>query len=138
MGCGCGLLNPYEECAYLLKDFNKLVLQRKEFINNKKIKEKKQTDKKALYYRVKIYKNLEEINSKPMTRLETQKLKQLNDLFLVLLTEESNMKKKENNNIDDNDINSKEILIVNSNKINGKNKKFIEIKDKTHINLISE
>ena len=138
MGCGCGLLNPYEECAYLLKDFNKLVLQRKEFINNKKIKEKKQTDKKALYYRVKIYKNLEEINSKPMTRLETQKLKQLNDLFLVLLTEESNMKKKENNNIDDNDINSKEILIVNSNKKKKKNKKFIEIKDKTHINLISE
>ena len=138
MGCGCGILNPYEECAYLLKDFNKLVLQRKEFMNNKKIKEKKQTDKKALYYRVQIYKNLEEINRKPMTRLETQKLKQLNDLFLVLLTEESNMKKNENNNIDDNDINSKEILIVNSSKINGKNKKYIKIKDRTCINLISE
>ena len=138
MGCGCGL-TPYEECAFLLKDFNKLVIQRKDLMTKRMIKEKKKTDGKALNYRVKIYKNLEAINNKHLSRIETQKLKHLNDLFLVLLTEESNMKKNENsNNIDDIQENKDDILIVDSNKINGRNKNNKGIKkNRTYINLVS-
>ena len=138
MGCGCGL-TPYEECAYLLKDFNKLVIQRKELMSKKMIKEKKKTDKKALNFRTKIYKNLEAINNKYLTRIETQKLKQLNDLFLVLLTEESNMKKNDNsNNIGESQQNDDDILVVNYNKINGRNKNNNGIKkNRTYVNLVS-
>ena len=136
MGCGCGL-SPYEECAYLLKDFNKLVIQRKNLMSKRMIKEKKKSDSKALNYRVKIYKNLESINNKHLTRIETQKLKQLNDLFLVLLTEESNMKKNDNsNNIEEE--NNDDILIVNSNKINSRNYNNKDVrKNRTYINLVS-
>ena len=136
MGCGCGL-SPYEECAYLLKDFNKLVIQRKNLMSKRMIKEKKKSDSKALNYRVIIYKNLESINNKHLTRIETQKLKQLNDLFLVLLTEESNMKKNDNsNNIEEE--NNDDILIVNSNKINSRNYNNKDVrKNRTYINLVS-
>ena len=135
MGCGCGL-SPYEECAYLLKDFNKLVIQRKNLMSKRMVKEKKKTDTKALNYRVKIYKNLESINKKHLTRIETQKLKQLNDLFLVLLTEESNMKKNDNSNIGEE--NGDDILIVNTNKIKGKRNNYNGIKkNRTYINLVS-
>ena len=142
MGCGsCGLMNPYEECAFLLKDYNKLVIQRKELIEKKMLQEKKKTDKKALFYKVKIYKKLEEINKKPLNRLETQKLKQLNDLFIVLLTEESDMKRNNDgsNNIDEDDMNKNEILIMNPIKIiNGRSKNHNEIKkNRTYINLVS-
>ena len=137
MGCGCGLISPYEECAFLLKDFNKLVLQRKELNDKKMIDEKKKTDKKAFNFRENIKKNLEEINKKPLNRLETQKLKQLNDLFLVLLTEESKMKKNNSknasNNTEENDFKN-EILIMNKNRIiKGRNKEIISMKnDKTN------
>jgi len=137
MGCGCGLISPYEECAFLLKDFNKLVLQRKELNDKKMIDEKKKTDKKAFKFKKNIKKNLEEINKKPLNRLETQKLKQLNDLFLVLLTEESKMKKNNSknasNNIEENDFKN-EILIMNKNRIiKGRNKEIISMKnDKTN------
>ena len=138
MGCGCGLLTPYEECAFLLKDFNKLVIERKNLMVRKMIDEKKKTDKKALAYRVKLYKTLETINNRQLTPIETKKLKQLNDLFLVLLTEESNMKKNEiSNNIEENANNNDEILIMNSNKIKGRYKKENEIKkNRTFISLI--
>ena len=119
MGCSCGL-SPYEECAYLLKDFNKLVIQRKNLMSKRMIKEKKKSDSKALNYRVKIYKNLESINNKHLTRIETQKLKQLNDLFLVLLSEESDMNKKcdsININNEGNELNNNDVLIINPNKI---------------------
>ena len=141
MGCGCGLISPYEECAFLLKDFNKLVLQRKELNDKKLIDEKKKTDKKAFNFRENIKKNLEEINKKTLNRLETQKLKQLNELFLVLLTEESKMKKNNSknasNNIEENDFKN-EILIMNKNRIiKGRNKEIISMKnDKTNISLI--
>ena len=140
MGCGCGLISPYEECAFLLKDFNKLVLQRKELNDKKMIDEKKKTDKKAFNFRENIKKNLEEINKKPLNRLETQKLKKLNELFLVLLTEESKMKKNNSNssnNIEENDFKN-EILIMNKNRIiKGRNKEIISMKnDKTNISLI--
>ena len=137
MGCGCGLMNPYEECAFLLKDFNKLVLKRKDFMNKKMIKEKRKTDKKASNYRIKIYKNLENINKNNLTKIESQKLKQLNDLFLVLLTEESNMNK--NDNIEEIEMNNNdEILIMNTNKINKANLNPNDItKNKAHVNLIS-
>ncbi len=137
MGCGCGLISPYEECAFLLKDFNKLVLQRKELNDKKMIDEKKKTDKKAFNFRENIKKNLEEINKKPLNRLETQKLKQLNDLFLVLLTEESNMKKNDNNSNNEEE-NNDDILIVNSNKINSRNYHHTDVtKNRTYINLVS-
>ena len=137
MGCGCGLMNPYEECAFLLKDFNKLVLKRKDFMNKKMIKEKRKTDKKASNYRIKIYKNLENINKNNLTKIESQKLKHLNDLFLVLLTEESNMNK--NDNIEEIEMNNNdEILIMNTNKINKANLYPNDItKNKAHVNLIS-
>ena len=136
MGCGCGLISPYEECAFLLKDFNKLVLHRKELNDKKMIDEKKKTDKKAFNFRENIKKNLEEINKKPLNRLETQKLKKLNELFLVLLTEESKMKKNNSNssnNIEENDFKN-EILIMNKNRIiKGRNIKTISMKnDKTN------
>ena len=121
MGCGCGL-NPYEECAFLLKDFNKLVLQRKALMDRNLIQEKRKTDNKALNYRKKIYNNLENINNKNLTRIEMKKLKQLNDLFLALLTEESNIKKKDaSNNFYENGLNDRDILIMNTNKFNGRN-----------------
>ena len=137
MGCGCGLMNPYEECAFLLKDFNKLVLKRKDFMNKKMIKEKRKTDKKASNYRIKIYKNLENINKNNLTKIESQKLKHLNDLFLVLLTEESNINK--NDNIEEIEMNNNdEILIMNTNKINKANLYPNDItKNKAHVNLIS-
>ena len=124
MGCGCIFMTPYEKCAFLLKDYNKLIIQRKLLINKKEIKEKKKTDKKELNYRLKIFKNLENINKKHLTNIEVEKLKQLNDLFIVLLTEESDIKKKCDsiNNIEGNElINNNDILIVNPNKIKGKN-----------------
>ena len=121
MGCGCGL-NPYEECAFLLKDFNKLVLQRKALMDRNLIQEKRKTDNKALNYRKKIYNNLENINNKHLTRIEMKKLKQLNDLFLALLTEESNIKKKDaSNNFYENGLNDRDILIMNTNKFNVRN-----------------
>ena len=121
MGCGCGL-NPYEECAFLLKDFNKLVLQRKALMDRNLIQEKRKTDNKALNYRKKIYNNLENINNKHLTRIEMKKLKQLNDLFLALLTEESNIKKKDaSDNFYENGLNDRDILIMNTNKFNGRN-----------------
>ena len=84
---------------------------------------------------------MSQINKKPLNRLETQKLKQLNDLFLVLLTEESKMKKNNSknasNNIEENDFKN-EILIMNKNRIiKGRNKEIISMKnDKTNISLI--
>ena len=93
-------------------------------------------DNKAFNYRVKIYKNLENINKMPLTRIEAQKLKQLNDLFLVLLTEESNMKKEDNsNNIEEDE---DDILIVNGNLIKERKKTSNEIKkNRNYINLVS-
>ena len=123
MGCGCFLMTPYERCAFLLKDYNKLVIQRKLLINNKEINEKKKTDKKEHNYRVKIYKNLINLNNQPLTNLEGQKLKQLNDLFLVLLSEESDMNKKcdsININNEGNELNNNDVLIINPNKIKRK------------------
>ena len=122
MGCGCGLMNPYEECAFLLKDFNKLVLKRKDFMNKKMIKEKRKTDKKASNYRIKIYKNLENINKNNLTKIESQKLKHLNDLFLVLLSEESNMNKRCDsiNDNEGNKLNNNDVLIIHQNIIKGR------------------
>ena len=123
MGCGCFLMTPYERCAFLLKDYNKLVIQRKLLIHNKEINEKKKTDKKEHNYRVKIYKNLINLNNQPLTNLEGQKLKQLNDLFLVLLSEESDMNKKcdsININNEGNELNNNDVLIINPNKIKRK------------------
>ena len=117
MGCGCGLITPYEKCAFLLKDFNLLVLQRKEFMNKNMAIEKKKTDKEALKFHTNILKNLEEINKKQLNKLETQKLKQLNELFLVLLSEESKLKKNSSNNIEEENLSKNEILIMNPNKI---------------------
>ena len=137
MGCGCSLMTPYEKCALLLKDYNNLVLQRKLLIDNKEIIEKKKTDKKEHSYRIRIYKNLVSLNEMPLTNLEGHKLKQLNDLFLVLLTEESKMKKNNSknasNNIEENDFKN-EILIMNKNRIiKGRNKEIISMKnDKTN------
>ena len=138
MGCGCGL-NPYEECAFLLKDFNKLVLQRKALMDRNLIKEKRKTDNKALNYRKKIYNNLENINNKHLTRIEMKKLKQLNDLFLALLTEESNIKKKDaSNNFYENGLNDRDILIMNTNKFNVRNNFNNQMKKKgKYINLNS-
>ena len=116
-------MTPYERCAFLLKDYNKLVIQRKLLINNKEINEKKKTDKKEHNYRVKIYKNLINLNNQPLTNLEGQKLKQLNDLFLVLLSEESDMNKKcdsININNEGNELNNNDVLIINPNKIKRK------------------
>ena len=138
MGCGCGL-NPYEECAFLLKDFNKLVLQRKALMDRNLIQEKRKTDNKALNYRKKIYNNLENINNKHLTRIEMKKLKQLNDLFLALLTEESNIKKKDaSNNFYENGLNDRDILIMNTNKFNVRNNFNNQMKKKgKYINLNS-
>ena len=131
MGYGCGLINPYEKCAFLLKDFNILVLQRKELVENNMTKEKKKTDTKALNYQKNILNNLQEINKKSLNRIETQKLKQLNELFVVLLSEESNLKKNNNsNNIEEDNLDKNEILITctNNNKINERNKNIISSK----------
>ena len=130
MGCACGLITPYEKCAFLLKDFNILVLQRKELIENNMVIEKKKTDKKALNYQLNVLKNLQGINKKSLNRLETQKLKQLNELFVVLLSEESDLKKNNNsNNIEEENIDKNEILITDMNKINERNKNIISLKN---------
>ena len=69
-------------------------------------------------YRTKIYENLEKINKNIQSEIEVRKLKQLNELFQVLLTEESeiyndkNEDGKENNNqIKENKEKDKEIKI---------------------------
>jgi len=126
MGCGCIFATPYEKCAFLLKDYNKLVLKRKNFVYNKEYNEKKKTDKKALDYKVKIYKKIKDINNKFLTQIETEKLKHLNDLYLVLLDEESKIKSdnisnnKDNNNINDVNVNHYENLIIKANKKDNK------------------
>ena len=122
MGCGCSLMTPYEKCALLLKDYNNLVLQRKLLIDNKAIIEKKKTDKMEHSYRIRIYKNLVSLNEMPLTNLEGHKLKQLNDLFLVLLSEESNMNKRCDsiNDNEGNKLNNNDVLIIHQNIIKGR------------------
>ena len=130
MGCGC-LMTPFEECAYLLEEFNNIISKRKEFMRKNMIIEKRKLDKKVLGFRIRIYKILEMINKNNLTKLEIQRLKELNDLFLILLTEESNINHSDNSNIEESKmIDDDEILIMNTNKINNINKDYNKIEKK--------
>ena len=113
MGCGGGIKTPYEECAFLLREYELILRKRKDNIYTKKEKDNNNLDKNAKYYKSTIYENLEKINNNIKSDLEAKKLKQLNELFQVLLTEESqiynNNKKEEEEN---------EIIIKNENNNN--------------------
>ena len=104
MGCSGGLKTPYEECAFLLREYELVLRKRKDNFYSKKDGDKQKLDKNAKMYRNKIYENLEKINKNIQSEIEVRKLKQLNELFQVLLTEESeiyndkNEDGKENNN----------------------------------------
>ncbi len=95
MGCSGTFKSPYEECALLLKEYEVILRKRK---NNRKGKERKKLDKNAKNYKTKIYENLEKINKNVQSELEVKKLKYLNELFQVLLTEESEIYKDKNEN----------------------------------------
>ena len=118
MGCSGGLKTPYEECAFLLREYEIVLRKRKDNFYSKKDGDKQKLDKNAKMYRTKIYENLEKINKNIQSEIEVRKLKQLNELFQVLLTEESeiyndkNEDGKENNNqIKENKEKDKEIKI---------------------------
>ena len=113
MGCAGGLTSPYEHCAFLLREYELSLRKRKDnYFNTKKEKEKKKIDKNVKEYRSQICDNLDKINKTSKSEIEVKKLKQLNELFQILLTEESNIyndKKEENyeKNIQDNIQNEK-------------------------------
>ena len=118
MGCGGGLKNPYEQCAFLLREYELELRKRKNNYFTKKEREKKKIDKNVKIYKTKIYENLEKINNNLKSDIEVKKLKQLNELFQVLLTEESeiyNKKNEENKKNDDKkgEMKEKEIIFLN-------------------------
>ena len=109
MGCSGGLKTPYEQCAFLLREYELVLRKRKDNFYIKKEGDKQKLDKNAKMYKTKIYENLEKINKNIQSEIEVRKLKQLNELFQVLLTEESEIynnknedDKKNNNQIKDN------------------------------------
>ena len=117
MGCSGGLKNPYEQCAFLLREYELELRKRKNNYFTKKEREKKKIDKNVKIYKTKIYENLEKINNNLKSDLEIKKLKQLNELFQVLLTEESqiyNIKNEENKENDDikEEKREKEVLLL--------------------------
>ena len=115
MGCGGGLKNPYEQCAFLLREYELELRKRKNNYTSKKEKEKKKIDKNVKIYKTKIYENLEKINNNLKSDIEVKKLKQLNELFQVLLTEESeiyNKKNEENKENEDKKEDKKEKAIL--------------------------
>ena len=95
MGCSGGLKTPYEECAFLLREYELILRKRKDNRYNINNSERKKLDKNAKSYKTKIYNNLEKINKDIKLEIEIKKLKQLNELFQVLLTEESEIYKNE-------------------------------------------
>jgi hypothetical protein len=88
MGCGGGIKNPYEECAFLLREYE-LILKKRKNKNNIEEKERRNLDNDAKQYKKIINENLNKINKNIKTQIEIRKLKELNALFQVLLTEES-------------------------------------------------
>ena len=104
MGCGGGLINPYEQCAFLLREYELILRKRKDNILVKK-GDKKKLDKNAKIYKSKIYENLEKINKNIQSEIEVKKLKQLNELFQILLTEESEIYNNKNEEDKENNIN---------------------------------
>ena len=93
MGCSFGLKTPYEECALLLREYQLLLRKRKDNIYTKNVQDKIKLDNSVKSYKTKIYDNLKEINDIVKSDLEISKLKYLNSVFQVLLTEESEMYK---------------------------------------------
>ena len=88
MGCGGGIKNLYEECAFLLREYE-LILKKRKNNNNIEEKERRNLDNDAKQYKKIINENLNKINKNIKTQIEIRKLKELNSLFQVLLTEES-------------------------------------------------
>ena len=88
MGCGGGIKNPYEECAFLLREYELILQKRKNYFNIKE-KEKRSLDNDAKQYKKIINENLNKINKNIKSEIEIRKLKELNELFQILLTEES-------------------------------------------------
>ena len=118
MGCSFGLKTPYEECAFLLREYQFILRKRKNYIYTKNENDKKKLDKSAKSYKEKIYENLDQINKSLKTDLEVSKLQYLNSLFQALLTEESEIYKNKKDEKNDKDENEKEKdipLIDNSN-----------------------
>ena len=110
--------SPYEQCAFFLKEYELELRKRKNNYFTKKDKEKKKIDKNVIIYKTKIYENLEKINNNLKSDLEIKKLKQLNELFQVLLTEESEIYNKKNEDNKKNDdkkgeMKEKEIIFLN-------------------------
>ncbi len=87
MGCGGALKNPYEEIAFLLREYELILKKRKN--NNIEEKERRNLDNDAKQYKKIINENLNKINKNIKSQIEIRKLKELNSLFQVLLTEES-------------------------------------------------
>ena len=93
MGCSFGLKTPYEECALLLREYQLLLRKRKDNIYTKNVQDKIKLDNSVKSYKTKIYDNLKEIHDIVKSDLEISKLKYLNSVFQVLLTEESEIYK---------------------------------------------
>ena len=108
MGCGNALKNPYERCAFLLREYELVLRKRKDLFNNKKEGEQKKIDRNVKDYKTKIYENLDKINKNLKTEIEIKKLKELNQLFQVLLTEESQIYNNKNEESGENGIKGKE------------------------------
>ncbi len=118
MGCSGGLKTPYEQCAILLREYELILRKRKDKFYSRKDNYKK-LDKNAKEYKEKIYENLAKINNSVKSEIEVKKLKQLNELFQILLTEESqiyNDKKEEEKEDDQKELEKrKEVLVLNDN-----------------------
>ena len=80
MGCGGGIKNPYEECAFLLREYEIIIKKRKDKYNNIEEKERRSLDNDAKQYKKIINENLNKINKNIKTPLDSRKLKELNEL----------------------------------------------------------
>ena len=96
MGCGGGIKNPYEECAFLLREYEIIIKKRKDKYNNIEEKERRSLDNDAKQYKKIINENLNKINKNIKTPLDSRKLKELNELYQILLTEESEIYEDKN------------------------------------------
>ena len=85
MGCGGGIKNPYEECAFLLREYELIIKKRKDNYNNIEEKERRSLDNDVKQYKKIINENLNKINKNIKTPLDSRKLKELNELYFNII-----------------------------------------------------
>ena len=79
-----------------LPKFEIIIKKRKDKYNNIEEKERRSLDNDAKQYKKIINENLNKINKNIKTPLDSRKLKELNELYQILLTEESEIYEDKN------------------------------------------